>query len=336
MHVRGSMATPSFFTRTASAEMYATFEELALKVSRAEQGSWDEIAIRARLLLAIDQDGTPCTPVVTVAGDTDQSTADEADACDGIFTRTRSASRHYAEHLGTGRRGATNEGSDGALATRRRSIPQVRFEPYARCHAHVCLHVQPDLSVAAACTTMDTEDAFDRSPAAVGASPLNPPAMIEGQDPELTTGFEGNPGRAIGSEPAPDRRGFFKTLGTSIKHERLEAVRRMAITVAQRAEETRPAPLGLNDNVSSCEEDVEDEDEDEEEEEEEEEVVVVVDEEIKYLTEGINGAGLRKRIARRFNRYHEQSLLEQRLRQEAPRNRRTREGSMRTKLQSEF
>jgi hypothetical protein len=76
--------------------------------------------------------------------------------------------------------------------------------------------------------------------------------------------------------------------------------------------------------------DGEGEDDDDEEEEE-----VVVDEEIKYLMQGINGAGLRKRIARRFIRYHEQSLLEQRLRQEAPRNRRTREGSMRTKLQSE-
>ena len=86
-------------------------------------------------------------------------------------------------------------------------------------------------------------------------------------------------------------------------------------------------------NVSSCEEEAEEEEEEDDDEEEEEEVVV--DEEIKYLMQGINGAGLRKRIARRFIRYHEQSLLEQRLLQEAPRNRRTREGSMRTKLQSE-
>ena len=310
IHFRGSMATPSFFTRTASAEMYATFQELALKVSRAEQGSWDEVAIRS-----------------------DQSTADKADTCDGIFTRKRSASRHRVEHHGTGRRGATNEGSDAALATRRRSIPQVRFEPYARCHAHVCVHVQPDLSVAAASTTMDTEDAFDRSPATVRASPLNPPAMIEGQALELATCLEGNRGRAIGSEPAPDRRGFFKTLAKSIKHERLEAMRRMAITEARRAEEKRPAPLDLHDNVSSCEEEAEEDEEEEDDDDEEEEVVV--DEEIKYLTQGINGAGLRKRIGRKFIRYHEQSLVEQRLQQEAPRNRRTREGSMRTKLQSE-
>jgi hypothetical protein len=52
--------------------------------------------------------------------------------------------------------------------------------------------------------------------------------------------------------------------------------------------------------------------------------------------EGINGAVLRKRIARRFSRYGEHALLEQRLQQVVLCDQNWRKGNQRTELESEI
>ena len=141
------------FTRTASAEMYATFEGLALN----KQGSFEELTLLLRQAVrplhsvdrfsVISHDNRATTassraPRLTVdiphqstplpaaaRDDSDDSTADDdhdEDTCSGIFQRTRSASRQRAEHLDA-------DGRDASLSRHRRSSPQARsrFSPYA-------------------------------------------------------------------------------------------------------------------------------------------------------------------------------------------------------------
>ena len=52
--------------------------------------------------------------------------------------------------------------------------------------------------------------------------------------------------------------------------------------------------------------------------------------------EGINGAALRKRIARRISRYGEQALLEQRMQQVGMRDHGWKQGDKHTKLEGEI
>lgn len=144
------MAT--LFTRTASVEMYTTFEELAL----TRQRSFNELAILLRQAARPADDDcqasrqTPaltvtlpahCTTLLTVASDeSDQRTAEDEDTCNGIFKRTRSTSQEHAERLDSD--GGQGEHSDASLCRpSRRSSPQAcsRFEPYTSPKARTAL-----------------------------------------------------------------------------------------------------------------------------------------------------------------------------------------------------
>ena len=121
------MAT--FITRTASVEMMAILGELALTSSDDKQSTFEELDIRTI------HPPRRCNDLrIVIAVPDDQSKTDEDSTCDGIFQRTRSASRQHPEHSQPLRGFVClqGEGPDASLASpsRRRSA-QVRFEPYS-------------------------------------------------------------------------------------------------------------------------------------------------------------------------------------------------------------
>ena len=191
------MATPPIFTRSASADMYASFEELAIRMRRA-----------ARPLFAQTR--------------TSEGPGNNWDACDGILRRTRSASRQHASYLETA--GGMSECSDASSAMRRRSFPQARYEPYAKHH----VHFRTDLSFTA--TSLKAQNALPRTVSkfvevSIDCADVTPDAGAPANhhDPlPQALGRQVQP--AAMPMPMPqDRAGFFKELAKSINAKRQAA-----------------------------------------------------------------------------------------------------------------
>ena len=112
------MTTPTVFMRTASAEMYATFEQLDIQLQFTH-------AIRK-------MSRKMSRPMAT----TPEGFDDEAGACYDVFKRTRSAGRQHAPDLGT---------AGGKFQPIH--LHGERPEPYTKSHVHLRSNPRKDSKV---------------------------------------------------------------------------------------------------------------------------------------------------------------------------------------------